>query len=246
MAWLRGPHLLSCSRHIATMSCIGARGGRSILVSGIGRGAYSRCHRDALYSWRRVSSVWCVPRSQDVQSGRSPGDSSHHGSRLQPAGSGQPAAMPSARQPKEAREMPHTHNPLVRWAAVMALAPLVLACTGTRGGATDAVMRVAGTPRVQLVQVQQRGQAPVRFPSTVASPGGAAGPPPVGAEGSPPLGAAGPPPLDAAGPPPVGAVGPPPLDAAGPPPVGAAGSTRAPLAEPSPGRPSPVQPRRVR
>src|SRR5262249_19840128 len=48
LAWLRGPHLLSGSRHIATMSCTGARGGRSILVSGIGRGAYSRCHRDAL------------------------------------------------------------------------------------------------------------------------------------------------------------------------------------------------------
>src|SRR5207248_862071 len=116
--------------------------------------------------------------------------------------------------------------------------------------------------RVQVVQAQQRGQAPVRFPSTVAPPeprrgeaqlggtfalpGGAAGAPPVGAGGSPPLGAAGSPPVDAAGPPPVGAVGPPPLDAAGPPPVGAAGSTRAPLAEPSPGRPSPVQPRRVR
>jgi hypothetical protein len=126
--------------------------------------------------------------------------------------------------------MLYIHNPLVRWASVMALAPLCLACTGTWGDATDAARRVVRQPRVQLVQAPQRGQAPVRFPSTVVSPGGAVGPPP----------------LNAAGPPPVGAVGPPPLDAAGPPPVGAAGSPRAPLAAPSPERPSPEPPRRVR
>jgi len=99
-------------------------------------------------------------------------------------------------------------------------------------------MRVAGTQRVQPVPVQQRGQASVRFPATVATPDTRPREAQQGGTFAPPV--------SAAGPPPVGAVGPPPLDAAGPPPLGAAGSTRAPLAEPSQGRPSPVQPRRGR
>ena len=160
----------------------------------------------------------------------------------------------SASQPKEAREMQHTHKPMGRWVPVMALAPLLLACTGTPGVARASSRSVAGKPCIQLVQVQQRGQAAVQVPSTVetletrpreAQPGGPLAPP-VGAAGPPPLGAAGLPPVDAVGPPPLGAAGPPPVDAVGPPPLGAAGSLRAPLAEPSQGRPSPVQPRRGR
>ncbi len=152
----------------------------------------------------------------------------------------------SASQPKEARDMQHTHKPMLRWVPVMAIAPLLLAFTRTPGGATGSSRSVAGTQCVQLLQVQQRGQASVQFPSTVetldtrpraAQPGG-----PL----APPVGVAGPPPLGAVGPPPLGAAGPPPVDAVGPPPLGAAGSILAPLAEPSQGRPSPVQPRRVR
>jgi len=152
----------------------------------------------------------------------------------------------SASQPKEARDMQHTHTSKGRWIPVMAIAPLLLVCTGTPGVARGSSRRVAEKPCIQLVQVQQRGQVSVQVPSTVETLETRPREPQLGGPLAPPIGAAGPPPVDAVGLPPLGAAGPPPVDAVGPPPLGAAGSLRGPLTEPSQGRPSPVQPRHGR